>query len=147
MKQLSSLIRRLRKRERIKTFLIWATFALLSAFIAGIGFSVAYLVLPLTLHPSYIVWGSIGLAVLVSAGGAFFTKYDAEKILKRADARLGQKGRLITAYDLERKNSDNPFRQIVSEEAEDIAGRANEKTAVAVAFPKQARLLPLLFFP
>lgn len=145
MSEISALIRRLRSRARRKTFVDWLSTTLLWAFSVGSVFSLVYLIVPITFHPSYVVWGSIAVAGLISGVAALAKRLDSHRLLAAADSRLGQKARLITAYDLASKNSDNQFRSIIADEAERAAKTSNDKIAFPIDLPGRARFLPFLF--
>jgi hypothetical protein len=145
MSEIAALIRRLKARARRKIFVDWLSTTLLCAFGAGSVFSLIYLIVPITLHPSYIVWGTIAAAALLSATAALATKHDSHRLLAAADSRLGQRSTLITAFDLASKDSDNQFRSIIVGEAERAAKTSNAKIAFPIDFPGRARVLPFLF--
>ena len=142
MKATLKFVRRITLRARVQAFLSFLTLYLLFAFGLGISASVLTLIAPNLLNASYVVWGSIGLALLVAAVGASIQRIEPIKVLNIVDSRLRLKARLITAYDLHRKGSENPFRDIIETEAEEIAAEYPVKNAYPISTPKGSRLLP-----
>ena len=137
-------MRRIVRRARTQVLIQWLGTSLLIAAGVGIVASGLVLLIPFVFNQSYIVWGSIAIALLVSAFAYAIARIDTIKILSSVDSRLGLKARLITAYDLNKGGSDNPFRNVIEEEAEHLAGSIVPKEAYPYSVPKTFRLFPVL---
>ena len=132
-------------RARMQNLFEWLVATLLVAIGVGIVASILELIYPHLHNQSYVVWASAGAALLISLIGALAGRINPVLVLNMVDTKLGLKARLITAYDLFRGESDNPFREIIEREADLIIADTSPKDAYPYSVPKRAGLLSILF--